>query len=107
MHELKVKSLDRNKSLEKQFSGDDLDYLASKGFEKAGINLNDVKQIERSINARTFASQFLNPVLVGGLVAIVFTGLFFVLTKNEEKNISSRHHCSRYGSCNDHPGCCS
>ena len=34
-----------NKSLEKQFSGDDLDYLASKGFEKAGINLNDVKQI--------------------------------------------------------------
>jgi tetratricopeptide (TPR) repeat protein len=78
---------------EQKMSGDDLNYLAMLGFEKAGITQRDVTEINRRVNAKTFVQTYLGSILAGGIVVLIFISAFFMLmNKNEtpgNKNIAA------------------
>lgn len=72
-----------SKDFEKMMSGDDLNYLASKGFEKAGVTSSDINDIMRRVDAETFKSSHLNSLLAGGIIAAAFITAFFLLMKKD------------------------
>ncbi|MBC7864962.1 MAG: CDC27 family protein [Bacteroidia bacterium] len=72
---------------EKNISGNDLNYLAAKGFEKAGITTADVSDVYKRINTKTYSAINLNAVFIGGLVVVAFVSAFFFLS-NQKKSDS-------------------
>ena len=71
--------------LEKTLSGNDMNYLAAQGFEKANINAGDIADVMKRIDKKTLGASQLNAIFIGGIVAIVFSGLFLLFIR-ENKN---------------------
>lgn len=74
------------KQAEELLSGNDLNYLAAKGFEKTNISAADIKDVYKRIDAKAFNMASLNSIFVGGLVVMVMVGGFYLLnTKTGDK----------------------
>ena len=72
-------------SIEKNLNADDLDYLAARGFEKAGLTAGDVDEVIRKVEARSFSFSNLGAIFTGGMITLAVSSVFIALMTNDKK----------------------